>query len=63
MRLHRQHDLSHVQKHREWKANQMERRQMSTDAVIGGGIMGNFISLCCSGFSKGTMMSMHFFFL
>ena len=35
---------------------------MSTDAVIGGGIMGDFFFLCCSRFSKGTMMSMHFFF-
>ena len=35
---------------------------MSTDVVIGSGIMGDFFSLCCSRFSKGTMMSVHFFF-
>ena len=35
---------------------------MSAGAAIGGGIMGGCISLCCPGFSKGTVMSTHFFF-
>lgn len=39
----------------------MEQHQMSTDVVSGGGIMGDF-SLCCSGFSKGIIVSTHFLF-
>lgn len=39
----------------------MEWRQMSSDAPLGEEL--RISSLCCSRFSKGTMMSVHFFSL
>lgn len=55
------HDLSGAQKCAEGTAHDRQNGLGRPPALSWGWAMSNSFSPCCSGFSKGTMMSMYFF--